>query len=72
MPLGAKIKTLREARGWTQQELARRARVRQASISELETGKKGDTTGSILRRLAGALLVSVDYLVGALDEESRP
>ena len=64
MTLGEKLKALREARGWSQHELAQRARVRQALVSELESGKKEDTTGSVFRRLARALHVSVDYLVG--------
>ena len=68
MTLGEKLKALRDARGWSQHELARRARVRQALLSELEAGKKADTTGHNLRRLARALHVSVDYLVGMYDE----
>jgi len=72
MTLGERVKTLREARGWSQAELARQAHVRQALISELETGKKTDTRGSILQRLARVLLVSVDYLVGNLDPPRSP
>ena len=64
MTLGERIKTVRDHRGWNQQELARRAHVRPALISELESGKKTDTTGSVLRRLARTLGVTVDYLVG--------
>jgi transcriptional regulator with XRE-family HTH domain len=69
--LGEKIKALREARGWQQQELARRARVRQALLSELESGKKTDTTGSVLGRLAWALGVSVDYLIGLYNHHPK-
>ena len=64
MALGEKLKDLRERRGWSQHELARQAHVRQALISALETGKQADTTGSVLRRLARTLGVTVDYLVG--------
>src|SRR6266581_9317166 len=64
MTLGERIKTLRDQRGWNQQELARRAHVRPALISELESGKKTDTTGSVLRRLARTLGVTMDYLGG--------
>jgi len=52
MTLGEKVKALREARGWSQAELARAGAVRQALLSELESGRKEDTTGSVLRRLA--------------------
>jgi transcriptional regulator with XRE-family HTH domain len=64
MTLGVKLKALREGRGWSQRELSRRAGVRQTLLSELETGKKTDTTGANLRHLAEALHVSVDYLTG--------
>ena len=72
MTLGEKLKALREARGWSQRELAQRAHVRQALISELESGKRGDTTGHNLTALATALLVSVDYLVGRYNGSPRP
>jgi transcriptional regulator with XRE-family HTH domain len=64
MTLGEKLKELREQRGWSQHELSRRAHVRQALISVLETGKQTDTTGSVLRRLARTLGVTMDYLGG--------
>ena len=64
MALGEKLKDLRERRGWSQHELARQAHVRQALISALETGKQVDTTGSVLRRLARTLGVTMDYLGG--------
>jgi transcriptional regulator with XRE-family HTH domain len=69
MTLGEKIKWLRDARRWTQQELAQRAGVRQALISELERGRKTDAMGRNLRKLAWALGVSIDYLTGLYDRE---
>jgi len=72
MTLGEKVKALREARGWSQAELARRARVRQALLSELESGRKEDTTGSVLRRLARALYISVDYLLSTYNGTVDP
>jgi len=73
MTLGEKLKALRDARGWSQQELAREASVRQSLISELERGKKKDTTGRNLRHLARALHVSVDYLAGMFNgDPDRP
>lgn len=71
MTLGEKLKDLREARGWSQQELSRRAHVRQALISELERGQKEDTTGQNLRRLAETLKVSVDYLLGKSNDPNQ-
>jgi putative transcriptional regulator len=69
--LRERLKHARERKGWSQRELARQAGVRHALISELETGKKTDTIGSILKRLARALGVSVDYLIGTWDDEDE-
>lgn len=62
--LGEKVVALRKQRGWTQRYLARRAGIRPALLSELESGKKSDTTGLNLRKLAMALGVTTDYLTG--------
>jgi len=69
MSIGARIKRERERHGWSQNELARRAKVRQAQLSELESGKRNDAMASILRRVARTLGVSIDYLVGLYDDE---
>ena len=71
MTLGEKIAVLRTRRGWSQHELARQSGVRQALISELERGKKDDTTGHALRDMARALRVSVDYLLGTFEPDSE-
>ena len=63
MTLGEKIRQLRQQRHWRQQDFAVRSGVRQALISELEHGRKTDTTGRNLRKLAVALGVSLDALV---------
>ena len=64
MTLGEKSKWLHDERRWTQQALAQRAGVRQALISDLEQGRKTDTTGTNLGKLAWALGVSIDDLTG--------
>jgi len=69
--LGQRIKQARERKGWSQRELARQAGVRHAIISELETGKKTDTIGIILKRLARALGTSVDYLLGTFEDDDQ-
>ena len=69
--LGQRIRQARERKGWSQRELARQAGVRHAIISELETGKKTDTIGVILKRLARALGVGVDYLLGTFEESEQ-
>jgi transcriptional regulator with XRE-family HTH domain len=72
MALGERLREVRERRGWSQHELARRSGVRQALISALETGKQTDTAASVLRRLARTLGVSMDYLVGTFDPNRSP
>ena len=64
MTLGERLRRLRMARRWSQRELAERAGVRQALISQLESGKQQDTTSTNVRKLAFALGVTVDYLTG--------
>jgi transcriptional regulator with XRE-family HTH domain len=68
--MGARLKRLRDEKGISQQELARQCGVTQATISRLESGELQDMQTSTARRLARALGVSVDYLIGTWDEES--
>ncbi len=60
--IGARIAALRHERGWSLQELSRRAGVSPAAIHKIE--KKGMTpTITSLMRIAGALGRSVGYLI---------
>jgi HTH-type transcriptional regulator/antitoxin HipB len=54
VPIGLKIRRLRLARGLTQAALARRARVRQATISDLERGLVNRSV-DVLNRIARVL-----------------
>jgi len=71
MTLGEKLKSIRESRGISQNELSRRSGVRQALISEIESGIKQDTTGRALRSMARILGTSVDYLLGTFDPDGE-
>ena len=65
---------LRQARqrcGWSQTELGKRSGVHHMAISRLERGDKKDVTGGTLRKLAVALGVSADWLLGIEDEGSE-
>lgn len=62
-PIRLRVKELREAKGWSQAELGRRAKVRQAMLSELEAGKRQRIDLSILERLATALEVDPALLL---------
>lgn len=58
------LKTLREARGLNQVELAAKAKVTTAYVSLLEAGKKKNPSLDVLQRLAKALGVPVAELLG--------
>lgn len=74
-----KLKALREARGFTQLQVANRIGVSKAMISAYETASKAPSI-EVLMRLSQLFYVSIDYLVcvdtpktldvSGLDEES--
>jgi transcriptional regulator with XRE-family HTH domain len=60
--IGQRITAIRTKRGWNQSELARRANLNRAYISQLEAGRR--IPGAvILLKVADALDVTVDELV---------
>ena len=61
--LGQTLRSIRERGGLTQVELARRAKVTQAYVAQLERGAKNPSL-AILRRLAKALHVPLTELLG--------
>lgn len=63
-----KLKALREQRGWTQSELARRADCTQGAITHIETAKKHPSIAMAFR-LAKALGVALDDL---MSQEAEP
>lgn len=67
--VGDRIRKHREAHGWSQNELARRAMVTRSSITRLEAGERFHISLESSRKIAEALGVSVDYLARG-DEES--
>jgi transcriptional regulator with XRE-family HTH domain len=66
--LGVRVRELREARHWTEEELSRRAGVPRAWLSMVEQGISDHPTGDSLVRLAQALGVSVDYLTAGVTD----
>ena len=62
-----RLRDWRLKRGLTQDELARKADVPTVSVSHFETGHRFPNAES-LRRLADALGVSADYLLGRVKE----
>lgn len=65
--LGELLSAVRERRGLTQGEVARRAHLPQQAISRLERGDRTHVRSDVLARLAIALDVSADVLLGLHD-----
>jgi transcriptional regulator with XRE-family HTH domain len=61
--LSKNIKRLREAKGLSQEKLARLADVANNTLIKMETGENKNPTLETLKRVAKALEVSVDDLI---------
>lgn len=58
------LKSARQRLGWSRETLAHHAGLSSAAITQIESGRRAEVRASSLVALAGALGVSVDYLVG--------
>ena len=63
MPISEQLRRIRERKGWTQNHLAVVSGVPQPSIWRLEHGLILNPKTSLLRKLAEALEVSMEYLL---------
>lgn len=70
MNLASNIKQLREARAFTQQKLAKLSNVPRPTIANLESGAANPTL-SVLVKIAAALRVTIEELIGAPRSEAR-
>ncbi|MBU1023680.1 helix-turn-helix domain-containing protein, partial [bacterium] len=68
MSLGDRVKEHRKNLGMTQMDLANASDITQATISRLESGEMLELKSEALKRLASALGVTVDYLIGKTDK----
>ena len=68
MHIGEKVSGRRRKKNWTQEDLAREAGVPQSVISRIERGERKNPSIDVVRRLAEALGVTIDYLAGAYEE----
>ncbi len=67
MPITIRVRELREQRGWSQAEVARRAGVRQATLSAIERGETKGVDFETLERLALAFEAHPAVLIGWRD-----
>lgn len=61
--LTMRLRALRDKRGWSQEELAKRAGISRGYLARLETGRH-DPTLTMIEKLAKALNVPVTELLG--------
>jgi transcriptional regulator with XRE-family HTH domain len=61
-----RVKTARNVRGWSQSELADATKLQVSAISHFETGTRSPSFDN-LRKIADALQVTTDYLIGRSD-----
>ena len=71
MTLGERVLLIRRRRGLTQQELASQARLNKNTVARLEQGSLKDLSGQSITKIAVALGVSTDYLLGLKTEEDE-
>jgi transcriptional regulator with XRE-family HTH domain len=64
MNLAIKVRDYRYAKGWGPDELAHRAEISRTALYQIESGKTGLPRAGTLRRIAMALDVTMDDLLG--------
>lgn len=67
MPLGVLVREAREARGWSQVELAERLGLSGAQVSRVEAGLRGVSL-DVLARLAQELEIPADQVIASIGE----
>jgi len=65
-----RLRRARESRGMSQLDLANKTGLQPAAVSHFETNQRSPSFEN-LRKLADALSLSVDYLLGRIDEEQH-
>ncbi|PZQ87064.1 MAG: XRE family transcriptional regulator [Leifsonia xyli] len=65
-----RLRAARELRGWSQSDLAARCGMPTSSVGHFEGGTRKPSFDN-LRKLANALEVTTDYLLGRVDDPGR-
>ena len=69
MALGEQIRRIRESRGLSLTDLAKRCRISKAYLSQLENGHSSRPSAEFIIRISHALGCSVDAILGARKSE---
>lgn len=72
MTLAQRVRDFRYAKGWGPDELANRAEISRTALYQIESGKTGLPRAGTLRRIAEALDVSMDALLGEEKPAASP
>ena len=70
MSLGTRVAAKRTEKGWSQRKLGRMAGVPHTLIAALENGSRSDIRTETAKKIARALGVGVDYLIGTWDDDN--
>ncbi|KRI63692.1 hypothetical protein APC20_15300, partial [Acinetobacter baumannii] len=65
------MKKLREKRGWTQLDFAKKLGISNSVLSRIENGEKKNVEDYLVKRLAETLEISADYLLGLPENVSN-
>src|SRR5580658_8310548 len=68
MSLAQRVRDFRYSKGWGPDELANRAEISRTALYQIESGKTGLPRAGTLRRIAVALEVPMDDLLGHEEE----
>lgn len=71
-PIQLRLRELRDAKGWTQAELAEKAGIRRATVNRIENAKVTAIDLAVLEKLASALGVNAAMLVDHTTAPSTP
>ena len=71
MSLAQRVRDIRYSKGWGPDELANRAEISRTALYQIESGKTGLPRAGTLRRIAVALEVPMEDLLGHEDDGDR-
>jgi transcriptional regulator with XRE-family HTH domain len=71
MSLAQRVRDIRYAKGWGPDELANRAEISRTALYQIESGKTGLPRAGTLRRIAVALEVPMEDLLGFEDQTDQ-